>query len=61
MIGENYECDNQMDISEFMDLVPGECIHSFIEIRTKRSKYCKCVKCGKRINSKKKSGWKEKM
>lgn len=65
MIGDKYECDNQMEISEFIDNVEelrvGGCQHSFLPVRTKRARYCKCVKCGKRINAKKKPGWKEKM
>lgn len=45
MIGENYKCDGQMDISEFLP----ECSHEYILLRTKRAKYYKCAKCGKRL------------
>lgn len=55
MIGENYECDGQMNISDVFgtqpveDIKPGECKHEFLPLRTKRTKYHKCVKCGKRL------------
>ena len=45
MIGENYKCDGQMKIP---DILPDECDHEYVLLRTKRTKYYKCVKCGKR-------------
>lgn len=47
MIGENYKCNGQMDISEFLD--KEKCNHEYVQLRTKRTKYYKCVKCGKRL------------
>ena len=60
MIGEHYECDGQMDIHEILLDCPrpsgvlggikiGECDHRCVPLRTKRAKYYKCVKCGKRF------------
>ena len=53
MIGDNYECDGQMSIADVLgvhpeEIKPGECMHQFVLLRTKRAKYYKCVKCGKR-------------
>lgn len=53
MIGDNYECDGQMNISDVLgehpeEIKPGECMHQFVLSRTRRTKYYKCVKCGKR-------------
>lgn len=58
MIGENYKCDGQLTIPcvsgkrPMMDIKPGECNCEFVLIRTKRAKYYKCVKCGKRCKLK---------
>ena len=60
MIGDNYECDGQMEIHEILIDCPkptavlgeiklGECDHKCVALRTKRTKYYKCVKCGKRF------------
>ena len=60
MIGEHYECDGQIDITEIIGEHPkpnavvgeiklGDCKHECVLLRTKRAKYCKCVKCGKRF------------
>lgn len=53
MIGEHYECDGQMSISDVLGehpeaIKPRECMHQFVLLRTKRAKYYKCMKCGKR-------------
>ena len=59
MIGDNYECDGQMEIHEILidgpkpnavlgEIKMGGCNHDFVLLRTKRAKYYKCVKCGKR-------------
>lgn len=49
MIGENYKCDGQMSMTDITGkLKQGECNHGFILMRTKKLKYYKCVKCGKR-------------
>ena len=59
MIGDNYKCDGQMEIHEILVDCPkpnavlekikmGGCNHDFVLLRTKRTKYYKCVKCGKR-------------
>ena len=59
MIGEHYECDGQMEIHEILidcpkpnavlgEIKMGGCNHDFVLLRTKRTRYYKCVKCGKR-------------
>lgn len=58
MIGADYKCDGQMTISDVlgerpvMEIKPGECNHEYVLLRTKRAKYYKCVKCGKRCRLK---------
>lgn len=64
MIGENYECDGQMNISDVFGVGQrpkavlgyikfGDCIHDCVLLKSGRKKYYKCVKCGKRFRYKK--------